>query len=269
MPLEIASRWFEHRRVDDDITLFWEPEVDPLVRCNIWHVRGGERDLLIDTGLGIASLAEAVRTVFEKPVTAVATHSHFDHTGGLHEFDRRIIHQAEAGEIAEPTMFAALLAEKMDPEVVTALEEAGYSMPDKLIAALPHADYDPALYAVKAAPATRIVEEGDVIEAGARRFQILHLPGHSPGSMGLWEPETGTLFSGDAIYDGPLIDNLSDCSLPDYVRTMEKLKALPIRVVHAGHDPSFGRERLHEIADDYLARWSKKLGTVDPRSGPV
>ena len=57
--LPIADRWFEIRRVSDDITLLWEPHVVPLMRCNIWHVRGRDRDLMIDTGMGIASLREA------------------------------------------------------------------------------------------------------------------------------------------------------------------------------------------------------------------
>ena len=256
MPLQIADHWFVHRRVDDDITLFWEPHVDPLIRCNIWHVRGGARDLLIDTGVGIASLAEAVRAVFDKPVTAVATHSHYDHVGGLHEFDERVIHQAEAGEVAAPTGFAALLLEKLDPEVVRLLGEADYPLTTDLITALPQAHYDPALYELRAAPASRLVEEGDILEAGERRFEILHLPGHSPGSMGLWEAATGTLFSGDAVYDGPLIYHFSDSHIPDYIRTMERLHDLPVSVVHAGHDPSFGRDRLRAIAESYLALWA-------------
>ena len=35
MPVRIAERWFETRRVDDAITLLWEPHVVPLMRCNI------------------------------------------------------------------------------------------------------------------------------------------------------------------------------------------------------------------------------------------
>ncbi len=41
--MRIADRWFDRRRIDDDITLLWEPHVDPLLRCNIWHVRGRDR----------------------------------------------------------------------------------------------------------------------------------------------------------------------------------------------------------------------------------
>jgi glyoxylase-like metal-dependent hydrolase (beta-lactamase superfamily II) len=76
MTLEIGDRWFEFARVDADITWIWEPYVDPLLRCNIWHVRGADRDLLIDSGLGIMSLKEAARRLFDKALTVVATHTH-------------------------------------------------------------------------------------------------------------------------------------------------------------------------------------------------
>ena len=55
--LPIADRWFERRTVSPDLTLLTEPHVDPLLRCNIWHVRGRDRDLVIDTGLGITQSA--------------------------------------------------------------------------------------------------------------------------------------------------------------------------------------------------------------------
>ena len=58
-----------------------------------------------------------------------------------------------------------------------------------------------------------IVEEGDIVDIGNRHFEVLHLPGHSPGSIGLWEASTGTLFSGDALYDGPLLDQLPTSGL--------------------------------------------------------
>ena len=91
-----------------------------------------------------------------------------------------------------------------------------------------------------------------MVDIGSRRFEVLHLPGHSPGSIGLWEAETGVLFSGDAIYDGPLLDNIPGSNVERYIATMERLRELPVSVVHAGHDPSFGRERLRELAGDYL-----------------
>jgi len=133
------------------------------------------------------------------------------------------------------------------------LEAAGYAVPDGyMIDALPHAGYDPDRFHLKPARRVRAVEEGAIVDTGDRRFEVLHLPGHSPGSMGLWEKETGTLFSGDAIYDGPLLDQLEDSDVAAYIRTMERLRELPVRVVHGGHDPSFGRDRMLELVDSYL-----------------
>src|ERR1700676_4605417 len=74
MSLPIADRWFEFERISDDITRIWEPHTIRLMQCNIWHVRG--RDLLVDTGYGVASLHEAARHTFNKSLSAVATHAH-------------------------------------------------------------------------------------------------------------------------------------------------------------------------------------------------
>lgn len=255
MSFRVADRWFEFKPLADGITLIWEPHVDPLVRCNIWHVKGRDRDLVIDTGMGMASLTEAASHVFEKAITAVATHYHFDHTGGLHEFSDRVIHSNEAHWLEREDNWGALFASAFDAATVADFRAAGYEMPEQLFEALPHADYDPHAYAVRPAPATRVVEEGDVIDTGDRHFEVLHLPGHSPGSIGLWEAATGTLFSGDAIYDGPLLYSNDDSDLPAYIRTLERVRELPVSIVHGGHDPSFGRERLREIADTYLTQW--------------
>ncbi|HSE75864.1 MAG TPA: MBL fold metallo-hydrolase, partial [Dongiaceae bacterium] len=199
MGFQIADRWFEFQRVDDDITLIWEPHVVPLIRCNIWHVRGRERDLLIDTGLGMASLKAAARNLFGKALTAVATHAHYDHVGGFHEFEERVIHGAEARKVAAGNA-ASLYGAGKEDALLESIRAAGYEVPPELFTAVPGAGYDPPSYRVLPAPATRIVAEGDVIDTGDRHFEVLHLPGHSPGSIGLWEEGTGTLFSGDAIY---------------------------------------------------------------------
>ncbi len=78
-----------------------------------------------------------------------------------------------------------------------------------------------------------------------------------PGSIGLWEASTGILFSGDAVYDGPLLDELEGSNIDDYVKTMERLRDLPVTAVHGGHEASFDRDRLVEICDDYLARHAR------------
>ena len=78
---QIADTWFEKNQIDGDITLIYEPHVVPLVRCNIWHIRGRDRDLMIDTGTGLTSLRTFAADILGAKVTAVATHVHLDHIG--------------------------------------------------------------------------------------------------------------------------------------------------------------------------------------------
>lgn len=254
MSLPIADRWFERRRIDDSITLLWEPHVIELMRCNIWHVRGRDRDLVIDTGIGVSSLVDEMQDLLERSVTAVATHGHDDHIGAHHEFDTCLVHPLEAPLLQDPPLRSLSPLEAWGAEALADLARMGYCMDAPyFVDALPPGV---ALEGFRHHPARSVtlVDEGASIDTGDRHFEVLHLPGHSPGSIGLWEAATGTLFSGDAIYDGPLLDELPESDVAEYCATMRRLLTLPVEVVHAGHDPSFGRARLHELATSYLER---------------
>ncbi|MEE8311567.1 MAG: MBL fold metallo-hydrolase [Candidatus Binatia bacterium] len=251
--LRTADRWFERRSVGDGVTWITEPHVHPLIRCNIWHIRGRDRDLLIDTGLGVASLREELADVLDHPLIAAATHLHYDHVGSLHEFDDRRIHPSEAVQMRDYGEFQALRRQDFPDFAVEALTAVGYVLDaEVLLDALPEQDFDPAAYAVRSTHATATIDEGDVIDLGDRHFEVLHLPGHTHGSVGLFEAATGILFSGDAIYDGPLIDILPESDIVTYVATMKRLRELNVSVVHGGHEPSFDRRRLVELIDEYL-----------------
>jgi glyoxylase-like metal-dependent hydrolase (beta-lactamase superfamily II) len=236
--LEVADRWFHVESLGDDIALIREPYVDEFMRANLWHIRGRDRDLLIDTGMGVRSLRQELPRLTERPVVCVATHCHFDHWGGLYEFEERLGSALEAEIYASPTG-ATTIADQY-------VTDASFSR-------LPHAGYEPLKYTVRPAALTRCIGEGDIIDLGNRVFAVVHLPGHTPGQIGLWEAATGLLFSGDAIYDGELFDHWYQRGREDYVETMNRLREIPVNVVHGGHCPSFGRSRMIEIIDEYLA----------------
>jgi glyoxylase-like metal-dependent hydrolase (beta-lactamase superfamily II) len=256
-----ATTWFERRRIGD-VTLLWEPHVHPLLRCNIWHVRGRDADLLVDTGLGVASLRTAAADLFGAHLIAVATHTHADHGGGMHEFSERWVHAEEADNARSAHYHVSLDLDAWTPERRAMIERSGYQVGGGLLTAVPTAGYRVANYRLLSFEPTRLLQEGDVVDLGDRAFEVLHLPGHSPGSIGLYEHGTQTLFSGDAIYDGPLLDTLADSDIVAYRQTMERLLALPVSVVHAGHDPSFGRERLQTLARAYLDARPGERGEV-------
>ena len=251
--MDVAERWYEHREVEDGVFLLWEPHVDPMIRGNFWLVRGRERDLLVDGGLGIGPLRQELTDLFDKPVLALATHRHFDHIGAMHEFEQVLVHPADADVLREGGPLASLFAQDFEEGFLREMEEAGYEIHDMLIDALPYEGFDPGAWSIAPAPPTRLVDEGDVVDLGDRRFEVLHLPGHTPGEVGLWEAETGTFFSGDCVYENPpFLDELPESDIEDYRRSMARLRDLPARIVHGGHDNSFGRARLLEMVDYYL-----------------
>jgi len=256
--MQVATdAWFAREKVDDHTWHLWEQHAHPFLQCNVWLVRGRDRSLLVDTGLGIVSLSEAARDLFDKPLATVATHFHFDHVGSFHEFPDRYAHSEAAPFLASSTEIGGALRKSgFEPFVWEYFERSGYDLPDELLSALPTPDYDVDAYTVDPCAANHLLAEGDVIDLGDIAFEVLHLPGHSPDSIGLFNAERGTLFSGDAVYDGPLLKGFYDGGPEQYVATMKRLRDLPVSVVHGGHDPSFGRERLVEICDTFLAQSS-------------
>ncbi|MGH9211701.1 MAG: MBL fold metallo-hydrolase [Acidimicrobiales bacterium] len=250
--LPTADPWFVRQRVDDTVTLITEPHVHRLLRCNVWHVRGRDRDLVIDTSLGLRPLRHLVDRQMDGPVLAVATHAHGDHVGGLHEFVDRAIHRAESDDVANASDMP-LDSASYPQSVLGPYMEAGYAIPELLVDAVPSGPPIAVTVEIAATPATWLLDDGDVIDLGDRAFEVLHLPGHTPGSIGLWDAAAGVLFSGDAVYDGPLLDELGGSDIDQYLGTMRRLRDLPVTVVHGGHEASFGRERLVEICHDYLA----------------
>lgn len=232
-----GQQWYETRRVGDDVTYIGEPHIKEFYRCNIWHVRGRDRDMLVDSGMGVVSLRRHVPLVTEKHCVAVASHTHFDHVGCHHEFPERCVHAAEAHLLEHPTRANTLA----DPYVT-----------DEIFTALPPEPYVSALYGVAPAPATRILLDGDIIDLGDRHFEVVHTPGHSPGGIALWEEATQILFSGDILYDGPLIEDCYHSDMAAYVASMQRLHAMRPRVVHGGHFPSFDGARFHAMIEDWL-----------------
>jgi glyoxylase-like metal-dependent hydrolase (beta-lactamase superfamily II) len=191
----------------------------------------------VDSGMGVLSLREWVPVVTERPLDAAASHTHFDHIGTHHEFPCRLCHSAEADVLAAPTRQVTWADDYVTDDIFTELPPGSYQSPT---------------YAVKSAPATRILDYGDVIDLGDRSFEVIHTPGHSSGGIALWEKATGMLISGDILYDGPLIESNDEVEKEQYMKSMKRLLALPVDVVHGGHFRPFTGKRHREIIKKWL-----------------
>lgn len=237
LPRIKPENWYRTTALSDGITLIDEPWIKPFFRCNLWHVRGSQRDLLVDFGLGAVPLRRHVALLTDRDIVGVASHTHFDHIGAASEFDCCHVHSAEAHILAEPDNARTL---------------ADMFVNDEMFDALPPKPYAHCGYKILAPTKIMQLEDGDIIDLGNRQFEVIHTPGHSPGGIALWEAASETLISGDLIYDGPLIEDTWHSNIIDYANSMRRLNALPVRIVHGGHFPSFSGKRLNVMIDDWL-----------------
>lgn len=260
MTLPVADTWFQTKKIDAHTTLIIEPHIHVLEQANMFLVQGSARDMILDTGMGVIPFKpflDTLRDDPEKEIICVSSHTHIDHIGAVHEFDIRLVHPAEADAMAAPAGLTTLFRRDMPQALIETFLDAGYPpIAETLLHALPFAGYDPETYRLQGAPATGLLNHGDKIDLGNHVYDVLHLPGHSPGGIGLFEADTGILFAADAIYDGPLIYEGPGMSVADYRATFDLLKSLPVSTVHGGHDPSFDRTRMLEIIAHYEAIWN-------------
>jgi glyoxylase-like metal-dependent hydrolase (beta-lactamase superfamily II) len=247
--LPVAATWFAVEDAGEGVTRVTEPHVSDLVSANLWWIRGRDRDALVDTGLGVASLREHLPEMLEHDTLGVISHTHLDHAGGAHELGAVAVHAGEAAAIANPAR--ASLATRTELELL-GLELPEEELPESLLEALPAPGYDPTSYAVRPATVTRALADGDVIDLGDRALRVLHAPGHTPGSIVLLDQDLRWLYSGDVLYDGTLLDEMAGADIPAYVESMRRLLDLDVDLVHPGHDHSFDGDRMRDLVEAYL-----------------
>lgn len=247
--LPIADAWFRSEHVGNGVTLLSEPFIDPLIQSNVWHVRGRDADVVIDAGNGVGSLLPFVVPLTQgRPIIAVATHGHFDHTGGLHEFEDRRCHAADAADVRQPFPLR-LLREQFESGTAEMFEFYGYLVPDVVISAIPATGFDLEGWVTPGAEPTAFLVEGDAIDLGDRSLEVLHVPGHTQGSIALLDQADGTLFSGDAAY----VDDLLSWDDEGTFRTsITRLAEVGATRVCAGHGRVFDGDEMKALAAPFM-----------------
>ncbi|MEG0470385.1 MAG: MBL fold metallo-hydrolase [Longicatena sp.] len=195
---------------------------------------GNESSLLIDTGLGISNIYEEVRKLTDKPITAVATHIHWDHIGGLKYFPDFYVHIDEVdwlnGKFPLPK------------EVVKEMVVNRCDLPS---------GFDINSYEIFQGIPTKIISDCDIINLGNRQIEVLHTPGHAPGHLCFWERNTGYLFTGDLVYKDTLFANYPSTDPQEYLVSLKRILALPTKRIFPGHHSlDIQPEILHRIKEE-------------------
>jgi hydroxyacylglutathione hydrolase len=88
----------------------------------------------------------------------------------------------------------------------------------------------------------RFLEDGDVLESGGLRLEVMHVPGHSSGSIALYERSRETLIVGDVFHaadvgwiNAPIEGAIA---VHNAKRSIERLARLPIKTAYSGHGPA-------------------------------
>jgi glyoxylase-like metal-dependent hydrolase (beta-lactamase superfamily II) len=240
----ISEFWYAIRPCEQNIVQLREACIDPYLAGNIWFVRGTSQSLVIDTGTGMVSPVPILSCLTDGPLLAVACNGWYDHAGGLHFFEERACHELEQEIITEPTAETSA---------------ASVYVNDDMLLALPHEDFRINSYRMHGAKPTKTLKHGELIDLGNRQFEIIHVPGITPGSIVVWEEATGSLFTSDTLYCDPLngerdAEQLEPVNYNDqqYKESLMRIRDLPVTMVYPGHFACFGREKMLEIIDDLL-----------------
>jgi glyoxylase-like metal-dependent hydrolase (beta-lactamase superfamily II) len=252
-----------------------DDELDGNVQGAVFLIESEGEGLLIDSGNRVpgtdVSMGPAIVEKLERSGVdlkyLLITHFHYDHTGNAAEIKERFGPEVLAHRLDRPVI--------EDPLLLTRPENAARFgvTPEELLADFNLAPgeslglSDPAVVERHwnfPVPVDREVEDGDVLVVGALELQVLHLPGHAPGQVGIWNPATRSLYCADIVhYPSPLspfpIGNASD-----HIATLEKCLALEPEYLWEGHylgayDAPAARRRLehllraqHDTADRLL-----------------
>lgn len=239
--LAVAEEWFQVDRADEfGVRRVREPHANG---GSIWLVEGSARSLLVDTGIGVAPLKGFLEEHVDKPIVAFASVGYYDHAGGLHQFDERLIHKNDAWRVRAPNRKNTVLEFYFD----------------QALRALPHSEFDPESYELTACEPTRLLKDGDLIDLGNRSFEVLHLPGVTEGTCGLFERETGVLFTGEAlvwngtsVYDGEPQDRSSDADQEAFCASINRLKKLHATRVYPGHGEHQDAAAMKQAITNYM-----------------
>ncbi len=178
--------WFTVEKIDAQTFAISEYKHWEETHCYL--LCGQEKALLIDTGLGVSDIRKIVDSLTELPVLAVTTHVHWDHIGGHRYFGNIAVHELEK--------------EWLSVNFPIPLQVVKNNL-TKFPCDFP-AEFDIDAYRIFQGIPQRILHDGDWLDLGNRKIQVVHTPGHSPGHCCFYEPGRAYLFSGDLIYRGCL-----------------------------------------------------------------
>lgn len=189
---------------------------------------GKEKALLLDTGYGVADLKKAVRDITSLPLYVVNSHGHFDHTMGNSRFegpfymnraDLEVYHKHNSPESRR----LALTTIQKWQRILFFLHWIPRSFDiDAYINQVPEDNFI-------------FIKEGDTFQLGGISAQVVEIPGHTPGSIGLLVKEKRLFFCSDGINANVWLFLPESEKLSVYQQSVKKAMGLDFDYFLTGH----------------------------------
>ena len=178
--------------------------------------------LIIDTGLQAGPLVDFLRTNKLNPLALILTHGHPDHIMGV-------------SALRESFPQVQVYIHKLDAKLMTS--------PPSLLVAMAGLRIRPA------APADVLIEGPTTIEIAGIELEVLHTPGHTPGSICLYSKDDGVVFAGDTLFEGSVGRTDLGGDMEQLIKSIkQRLLVLPDEtIVYPGHGPqtTIAQEKLY------------------------
>lgn len=249
---EFSDDWFQVYEASEGVYSIVEPFQ---FQETISHlIVGSDRAILFDTGIGLLPIRPVVERITSLPVTVLNSHTHYDHVGGNAEFSSVLAIDSDYTRANMSGFEHSRVAEDFVPEAFC------NGVPDGV---------DPTAFYTKTWKASGSVEDGDILDLGGRKLQVLHVPGHTPDATALVDAENGLMFTGDTFYDAELWLFVPETSLDDYDRAITRLASLENEVQYLLGAHNSARVDAGRLAKVKAAFHKLRLDTVsrDEESG--
>jgi glyoxylase-like metal-dependent hydrolase (beta-lactamase superfamily II) len=201
---------------------------------NSYLLRGPRRTVLVDCGLP-SSGGDLADTLGRNGVpldsieTLVLTHEHVDHVGGRQSLRAELqvmAHRLTAAKVSlrdEFGMMCSTFSESLEPYTFE-----------------------------------KLLEAGEIIDTGLHQLQVIYTPGHSSGSISLYDENTGLIISGDLFLANGTIGGVYVAGSPsDSIVSLNEIASLSPKLALPGHGPSITSPS--SAIDKALANWHDLL----------
>jgi len=234
-----SQGWFEVYEIRPGVFAIHEPgQFEEVIS---YLVVGTEKALLFDTGLGIGDMRTVVAELTELEPIVVNSHTHYDHVGGNHQFE------AVYGTGTEYTMSNAKGRKHEDVAEFIGEGWIWKRTPE---------GFDRDRYESKPFAIAKTIVDGEAIDLGGRKLEVVFTPGHAPDALCLLDRENRLLFTGDTFYPAALYAHLPGSDFALYRQTAQRLAELRDDVdfvLPAHNEPLVASELLVRMRDAFEA----------------